>query len=375
MRIQFHADNIGSLLPPAELTAAGAPRREGPIDSERLRRIGDRSFLMSRLKRRLMCGALTVLFGVFAMPAWAQMKVRVNWSAIAAGQSGIWIAHEEGLFRKNGLEVELLHIPSSSRIIQTMLAGEIAISYVDGRNSIQSNLTGSDVVMIAGVTNRFSFSMMARPEFKRMSDLKGKRIGVTRIGSSTHTAALYALNQAGLKPGDYEVLPLAEVPNILVALLAGRIDAGPLSSPTLIRGRKAGMVELAALSKDGPEYVSVAVAAMRAYIRANEEIVRRFMRAYAEAVHLFKTNKPIALKVLQKYTRISDPETLGETHNEYLSYLESIPYVSRKGTEAILAELAASEPKARQAKPEDFVDMRFVAELEKEGFFKRLAVK
>ncbi len=223
-----------------------------------------------------------ILFAVFAIltfvdASYAQMKVRVNWSAIAAGQSGIWIAHDEGLFRKNGLEVELLHIPSSSRIIQTMLAGEIAISYVDGRNAIQSNLTGSDVALIAGVTNRFSFSMMARPEIKRVSDLKGKRIGVTRVGSSTHTAALYALNQAGLKPGDYDILPLAEVPNILVALMAGRIDAGPLSSPTTIRARKAGMVELAALAKDGPEYVSVAVGTTRAYIRANEEIVRRFI--------------------------------------------------------------------------------------------------
>lgn len=308
-------------------------------------------------------------------PALAQLKVRLNWSAIAAGQSGIWIAQEEGLFRKHGLDVELLHIPSSSRIIQTMLAGEISISYVDGRNAIQSNLTGSDVVMIAGVTNRFSFSLMARPEFKRVSDLKGKRIGVTRIGSSTHTAALYALNQAGLKPGDYEILPVAEVPNILVAMVAGRIDAGPLSSPTLIRGRKAGLVELANLSKDGPEYVSVAVGATRAYIRANEEIVRRFSRSYAEAVHLFRTNKAVAFKALRKYTRVSDPETLEATHQEYVDYIEAIPYVSRKGTEAILAELATSDPKARQARAEDFVDMKFVAELEKDGFFKKLAAK
>ena len=312
---------------------------------------------------------------ILVAPASGQMKVRLNWSAIAAGQSGIWIAQEEGLFKKNGLEVELLHIPSSSLIIQTMLAGEIAISYVDGRNSIQSNLTGSDVVLIAGSTNRFSFSFMARPEFKRVSELKGKRIGVTRIGSSTHTAALYALNQAGLKPGDYEILPVAEVPNILIALLAGRIDAGPLSSPTLIRGRRAGLVELATLSRDGPEYVSVAVGTTRAYIRANEEIVRRFIRSYAEAVHLFRSNKSIAFKSLQKYTRIADLDILEETHKEYRDYIESIPYVSRKGIEAILAELATSDPKARQAKPDDFIDMRFIAELEKDGFFKKLAAK
>ncbi len=323
---------------------------------------------------RILLAALAAYFLSIHCAA-AQMKVRVNWSAIAAGQSGIWIANDEGLFRKNGLDVELLHIPSSSRIIQTMLAGEIAISYVDGRNAIQSNLTGSDVVMIAGVTNRFSFSLMARPEFKRVSDLKGKRIGVTRVGSSTHTAALYALNQAGLKPGDYDILPLAEVPNILVALMAGRIDAGPLSSPTTIRARKAGMVELAALAKDGPEYVSVAVGTTRAYIRANEEIVRRFTRSYAEAVHLFKTNKAIAIKALQKYTRVTDSEILEETHKEYRDYIESVPYASRKGVEAILAELAVSDPKARQAKPEDFLDMRFVAEMERDGFFKKLGLK
>lgn len=329
--------------------------------------------MLQRLARAFF--SILALIGIAATPAAAQLKVRVNWSAIAAGQSGIWIAYEEGLFKKNGLDVELLHIPSSSRIIQTMLAGEISISYVDGRNTIQSNLTGSDVVLIGGVTNRFSFSLMARPEIKRVSDLKGKRIGVTRIGSSTHTAALYALGQAGLKPGDYEILPVAEVPNILVAMMAGRLDAGPISAPTLIRGRKAGMNELVNLSKDGPEYVSVAVGATRAYIRANEEIVRRFARAYSEAVHIFRANKPIALRTLQKYTRVTDPETLEATHKEYLDYIEAIPYVSRKGTEAILAELAVSDPKARQAKPEDFVDMRFVAELEKEGFFKRLGAK
>ena len=318
---------------------------------------------------------MVLLSALFLAPASAQMKVRVNWSAIAAGQSGIWIAHDEGLFKKNGLDVELLHIPSSSLIIQTILAGEVAISYVDGRNTIQSNLTGSDVVLIAGVTNRFPFTFMARPEFKRVSDLRGKRIGVTRVGSSTHTVTLYVLNQAGLKPGDYEIVPLGEVPNILIALAAGRIDAGPLSSPTTIRGRKAGLVDLATPAKDGPEYVSIAVGATRAYIRSNPEIVRRFMRAYAEAVHLFKSNKPIALKALQKYTRVTDLEILEETHKEYRELIESVPYTSRRGIETILAELAVSDPKARQAKPDDFVDMRFVAELEKDGFFKKLGAK
>ena len=130
---------------------------------------------------------LLTLLLVSASASWAQMKVRVNWSATAGGQSGFWVAHEEGIFKKNGLEVELLHIPSSSRAIQTMLAGELAISYVDPRNTIEANFSGAPVALLAGVTNRFTFSLMARPEIKRVGDLKGRKIGVTRIGSSTRS--------------------------------------------------------------------------------------------------------------------------------------------------------------------------------------------
>src|SRR5215468_3787043 len=309
---------------------------------------------------------------ISAPASWAQMKVRINWSATAAGQSGFWVAYEDGIFKKNGLEVELLHIPSSSRAIQTMLAGEIAVSYLDPRNTIEANFSGASVALLAGVTNRFTFSLMARPEIKRVGDLKGRRIGVTRIGSSTHTAALYVLNQAGLKPSDYQILPLFEVPNILTALMAGQIDAGLISPPTTFRGRKAGLSELVNLAREGPEFASVAIGSPRSYIKANEEIVRRVVRSYVEAVHRFKTNKEIGLKVLQKYTRVNDPEVLEATYTEYLDYIESIPYVSKKGMEIILGELAKKEPKAKQARPEDFLDARFLDELEREGVFKKL---
>jgi len=315
---------------------------------------------------------LLALLLISAPASWAQMKVRLNWSATAGGQSGFWVAHEEGIFKKNGLEVELLHIPSSSRAIQTMLAGELAISYVDPRNTIEANFSGAPVALLAGVTNRFTFSLMARPEIKKVGDLKGRKIGVMRIGSSTHTASLYAFNQAGLKPGDYQILPLFEVPNILTALMAGQIDAGLISPPTTFRGRKAGLNELVNLGREGPEFASVAIGSPRAYIKANEEIVRRVVRSYVEAIHRFKTNKEVGLKVLQKYTRVKDPEILEATYTEYLDYIESIPYVSRKGIEIILGELAQKEPKARQARPEDFLDARFLDEFEREGLFKKL---
>lgn len=314
---------------------------------------------------------LTILLFV-ASPLWAQMKARINWTAVTGAQSGVFMAQQEGLFKKNGLDVELIHIPSSSRGIQAILAGEIAFSYMDGLNTVQADLKGAGIALILGATNRQVFSLMARPEIKMASDLRGKKIGITRIGSSTHTSALYALSQAGLKPGDYQILPLMEVPNILTALMAGQIDAGVVSPPTNSRARKAGFNELANLAKDGPEYVSVGIGTSRSYIKANEEIVRRVVRSYAEGVYVFKTNKAAAIRMIQNYLKVKEPEIQQDTYKQFQEYLESIPFVSRKGIEAVLADLATTEPAAKQTKPDEFIDMRFVSELEKEGFFKKL---
>jgi NitT/TauT family transport system substrate-binding protein len=302
--------------------------------------------------------------------AWAQMKARVAWTSFASNMSGTWVAQEEGLFRKNGLEVELVHIPSTSRAIQVMLAGELQYSYMDGRNSVTAALKGADVVILAGVANRLVFSFMARPEIKSFGELKGKKIGITRLGSSTHSVTLWVANKFGLKPEDYQLLQLVDVPNIFTAIAAGQIDAGALSPPTNFRARKAGLRELIDLSKDGPEYVSVAIGSTRSVVKANEEMTRRFIRGYSEGVQFLKANKAAGIRAIQKYARIKDPDILEATYGEARAYIEPVPYVTRKGMETIIGELIPTEPKAKTSKPDDFLDTRFVSQLEKEGFYK-----
>src|SRR5687768_4718979 len=246
---------------------------------------------------RLVLSILTILFAATAAPALAQSPVRINWTAVTGAQSGMFMAQQEGLFKKHGLDVELIHIPSSSRGIQAILAGEIAFSFMDGSNAAQASLKGANIALVAGATNRQVFSLMAKPEIKKIAELKGKKVGITRVGSSTHTSALYALGSAGLKPTDVQLLPLLEVPNIFTALAAGQIDAGVVSPPTNARAKKAGFVELMNIAKEGPEFVSVAVGTSRSYIKANEDIVRRVVRAYAEGIQIFKSNKAAALKM------------------------------------------------------------------------------
>jgi NitT/TauT family transport system substrate-binding protein len=314
---------------------------------------------------------IVVMLPALPGPVWSQMKARVAWTSFASNMSGTWVAQEEGLFRKNGLEVELVHIASTSRAIQTMLAGELAYTYMDGRNSVQAALKGADVVILAGVANRLVFSFMARPEIKSFNDLKGKKIGITRIGSSTHSVTLWVMTKVGLKPEEYQMLQLVDVPNIFTAIVAGQIEAGALSPPTNFRARKAGLTELMDLTKEGPEYVSVAIGSTRSFVKANEEMTRRFIRGYSEGVSFLKANKAAGIRAIQKYARIKDIEILDATYGEARSYIETIPYVTRKGLDTIIGELVPTEPKAKQAKFDDFVDPRFVNQLEKEGFYRR----
>ena len=305
-------------------------------------------------------------------PSWAQNKVRLNWGAISGVMSPIWVAQEEGLFKKHGLDIELIHIASTSKAIQSMVSGEIQFTTADALNSIQAVAAGADVVMVCEGVNRFVFSIMARSDLKRVADLKGKKIGITRLGSSTHTAVLYVVNKAGLGANDYTLLQLGEVPNILTTLLAGQIEAGALSPPTNSRAKKAGLQELVNLGVDGPEYPSTVIASTRAYVKGNPDTTRRMVRALGEGLHVFKSNRQIGIRAIQKYSRLNDADVLEDTYNQFRNAFDPIPYVSKAGIASLLASMGEKDVKIRQLKFEDVADMRFVAEVEKEGFFKKL---
>lgn len=301
------------------------------------------------------------------------IAAKVIWTAVTGAQSGLFIAQEAGYFKEEGLTTEMIHIPSSSRAISALLANEAQFSSADAGNVVQGVLQGADVRIFLAATNRMVFSVMASPSIQSPQDLKGKKMGITRVGSSTHTAALQALNIWGLKPDkDVALIALTEVPNILVALQAGQIDAGVVSPPTNTRARNAGFKELINLATDGPDYPSVTIAATRSYLSSNPEAARRFTRAYSRALHTFRTDKETSLKAINKYLQLDDPSVLEDTWQQFSRYLPTIPYVPVAGMERIIADIAAENPSAAGAKPDQFLDSRFVKELEDAGFYKKL---
>jgi NitT/TauT family transport system substrate-binding protein len=194
------------------------------------------------------------------------VSVKWIWTAVSGVSGGTWTAIDAGYFKEEGLNVEPIHIASSSRAVPALIANEAQFSNLDGNLMVQASLQGADVVGLLAQTNRLVFSVMADPSIATGSDMKGKRRGITRAGSSTHTAALQALMTWKLEPDrDVALIQLNEVPAILAGLQAKQIDAGVVSPPTNTQAKAAGFKELVNLATDGPEYPSVTIGSTRAY--------------------------------------------------------------------------------------------------------------
>jgi NitT/TauT family transport system substrate-binding protein len=304
----------------------------------------------------------------------ALQKINVAYSSISGNNAPLWVTQERGFFRKYGLDVQAILIESGTTTVQSLLSGEISFAHMAGAAVLQSNLRGADAVMIAGVVNTLIFQLYTDKGISRPDQLKGKAVGVTRFGSSTDFAMRYALERYGLEPGkDLTILQLGNVPAILSALEAGKVQGAMLSPPTTLRAKKAGFPVLADLQMLGLEYQHTGIATTRTLIKSKPELVRDFMRAYVEGIHYAKTHRKETLEILAKYLRSDDKEVLEETYeNIVLTLVPEKPYPTLKGIQIMLRELGVKDPAARTAKPEQFVDLAFVKELDGSGFVDRL---
>ncbi len=308
-----------------------------------------------------------------APPADAQTKkIEVAYSAISATQATLWFTKEAGIFEKHGLSVNLSYVASGSKVAQALLAGEFPIAFA-GSAVVFANLAGGDVVYVGGVVNVPAFYLMVTPEIKKIEDLRGKALGVTRFGASTDFSLRYALPLWGLQPDkDVKILQMGGQPEILAGMKAGAIQGAPVVAPFELQGRKAGFNVLTDLSKSGLQYPMISIVSTRAFIKKDPDTVRAFLRAYAEGTHRFAREKELALKVIAKYTKTEDPEALESAYAYTLQFVEKIPRPPFKGVEIELQEIAKKRPEAKGRKAEEFIDARIFEELERTGYFKSL---
>jgi len=289
------------------------------------------------------------------------------YGVIATDPIYLWIAQDRGLFKKNGLNIELTHIPTN-QAVQALVGGKIQFTTA-GPQIIEANLAGSDTVYILNPVNTFVFSLYSKPELTSIKSLAGKTIGVTNKGTPTDIAGHMLVAQNGLKPDvDVKFVYLKEIPALVAALQQNIVDAAILSAPSTLTARNLGLKELLNITALKIPFVQHAVATTRSYINTNPEVVRRFVRSAVEGIDYLRKNRADALSIMSKYTKITDPAQLNESLATNEPAWEKIPMPSQKAIEAVLA--SSENPKAKSAKWDQFVDERFVKEMVAAGMFK-----
>ena len=328
---------------------------------------------MLRAKSWLIC--LTVVVA-FAAPARGQSlpKVRAAYTSIGIQFDPVYIMKELDLPRKHGLDVEMLFVPVSSRALQAALAGEIQFLTSGGVANINANATGADFVGLTATLNTFAFKILGSPDIKKPENLKGKKVAISRLGGASDFSIRYALTHWGLVPDkDVALLQVGGEPESVLALQNRAVDAAILSEPFSTVATRAGAVLVADLSQLGVPYTMHGFGVRKSFIRANRDVVVRFMKAYLEGIYVFKTNKELALNVLKKYTRLDDLSLVQASYDEMSQRLiRRVPYPDREGIQTIIDQLAKTRPQMKSLNPSDFIDPSILKEIEDSGFIKKL---
>ena len=306
-------------------------------------------------------------------PLHAQTKrIAVAYSAISATQSGFYLAKDAKIFEKHGLDVDPVYVAGGSRVSQAVIAGEFAVALAGG-NIVFADLAGGDIVTYGGVVNVPSFYLYVQPAIKTQEDLRGKTLGITRYGASTDFTLRFLLKKWGFEPDrDVKVIQMGGQPEILAGMQAGVIHGGVLSSPGDFKAKRTGYFMLANFAKVGLDYPTTSLVSTRSTIRKDRETVKRFLMAYSEAVDRLFRDKELAMKVIGKWTRTQDRETLESSYEYATNFIERPPRLPYKAIETILAQAAETDPRARGRKADEFLDPSLYNELDKSGFFKAL---
>ena len=329
-----------------------------------------------RLTTRIVFASFVLLMA--AAPASAQLrKLNIAYTATSPYQAVLIIAKEAGIFKKHGLDPQLILTPGGSLGFQAMMGGDVAMVMADGSAAVTSNLAGADVVIIASFLNTFPYSLISIPEVKKVDQLVGGKVAISRFGSATDVSVRMSLAKVGLNPDkDVTILQIGTQTTRFAALQSKQVQATIITPPFTLTARKQGYNTLVDMAQLNIPFELTAFLTRRSFIKTQRETVAQVVTALAEAVHFYKREKEPSIKILSRYLQTNDREALEETYREVaLKTLPEKPYATLPGIQVIIDELAQKNPKAKSARPEDFIDMSFVKKLDDEGYFERLYKK
>ena len=314
-----------------------------------------------------------LVFGVSAIAA-AQQRM-IGYAGFAGFQVSMWAVKDLGLLKKYGLEGETVLVPGTSRQIQALVGDSLQFAHVDAAGHIRAVMRGADIVMVSASLNKFPFSFVTQKEIRKPADLIGKKIGIVGFGGANDLAVTLLLREWKIPREKVTVLQAGGGANRLVAMSTGALDATVLSHPELGEALRLGMNELGSLDEfKSADYPMSAVAVRRSFLKQNRNVVKNFVMAYAEATHQFMTDKEKGISIFRNRLKQDNVKALEETYKYFAPKFSFPTRVSNVGMQNTLELIAQENPKL-DTKVEKYVDESLMNELEKEGFFQKLAGK
>lgn len=317
---------------------------------------------------------IAVAFLLFFSPllSFAADKLRIGYGAPSVTMAPLWIAHEGGVFSRNGLEIEALYL-ESALVQRALIAGEISFGEMTGALLSAPRLQGADVTVVLGFVDRLLFRLVARADIKSASDLRGKKIGTSRFGAALDRALRLALPRLGVNPEkDVTFLQIGSEATLLTALLGKTVDATLLQPPRFRKAVEAGMNVLANLEEMNIPFQHTGLVTTQRFIAKSPDVTRRVVKSFVDGIHLMRNQPEIAKKAINRHMRLNDERELEEAYQLLKRVALTKPYPSLAGIRTILDDLADQLPAAKTADPKDFVDTRWLEELDRAGYIDKL---
>ena len=301
-------------------------------------------------------------------------KLTIAYTTVGGILTPIWIPVEKGIFQKYGLDVSMKFVTTGPVVVSALIAGEIDIAAAGGEPIVAGILGGAELTIIGFGSTTTPLSLFVSPTISQFEQLRGATLAVSRLTSSGAYMLKVGLRKHGLEPfKDVTIIQVGGIPESFAALQGGNVQGAMLSPPTTYRAEAVGFRRL--WNALGVEYPSLVIATRKSYLRDSQDVALRYLQALAEGIHIFKTDKEEAIKVMSKSTKVTDRKILENTYADNSEVHSQTMEPTASGIKSILETMAATNPKAASAKPEDFIDVRLVRTLEDRGFFKKLTGK
>src|SRR4249920_243348 len=323
--------------------------------------------------KKTMCLIAVLFFLTTAREARSQEKIRVGQGSISLQSGLVYIGKERGLFAKYGLTTESIYIPGGSTNVQVLVSGNLDLSQLSGAPGVAANLEGADIIYFAGLLDKLNYQLIARPEIKSVEQLKGKKFAVSRYGSSADFGMRAMLKRVGIDPvKEATILQIGDEPARIAAITSGNVDGTVVNAPFSSEAERLKLNIIADSVKMDIPFFNTGLLGSKKYLEKQDAKVMNFLRAYLEAIKVLKTEREYSVKALAQFTRVQNLKAVQEGYDYFVNQLPPVPYPSVEAMQAVVTQIAETNPKARGIDAKSYVNDRYLKRLEDEGFVKKL---